>query len=182
MYSPKTIINRQKLKDIKFLALDVDGILTDGGLHYSNQGEITRIFDVKDGLAIKFLQQNGFRIAFISGGKGESIKLRAKDLGVKECFTSVQNKYQALLNLQKKLSYTKRETIYLGDDINDLVVMPLVNIFVSTSDSVDIVKKRSHIVLKSRGGKGAFRELFDLLVKKNPKLKFRYKDDWFETN
>tara|TARA_Y100000589_G_C26864965_1_gene511521 strand:- start:90 stop:641 length:552 start_codon:yes stop_codon:yes gene_type:complete len=159
------LINKNFLKKSKFLVLDVDGCLTDGGLYYQNNDYVIKRFNVKDGLGIKLLQNIGIEVAFISGGRGDSTIDRAKDLGINNCIINCKNKFEALKNLQNKLKFSIEETIYLGDDLNDLQVIPLVKIFAAPSDAVKEVLKKADLKLKSCGGAGAVRELSNEILK-----------------
>ena len=95
----------KKLRKIEYLILDVDGVLTDGGLWYDANGNVIKCFDVQDGLGIKLLQENGVEVIFISGGQGGSSEIRAKILGIKICLVGVKNKSNALKNLQTKFKH-----------------------------------------------------------------------------
>ena len=132
------------------LILDVDGVLTDGGLFIDSNGEIIKKFDVKDGLGIKLLQEIGIEIVFMSGGIGGSTEERAKQLGIIYCLVGVKDKYRALSNLQQQKRVTKSNTIYIGDDINDLVVKPLVNLLFAPSDASKSILRRVDMVLSHR--------------------------------
>ena len=149
----------KKLKQTKLLVLDVDGVLTDGGMFIDSNGELIKKFDVKDGLGIKLLQEIGIEIVFMSGGKGGSTEVRAKQLGIKSCLVGVKNKYRALRNLQQQKRVKKLNTIYVGDDINDLVVKPLVNLLFAPSDASKSLLRKVDMELSHSGGEGAVREL-----------------------
>ena len=99
-------------------------------------------FNVKDGLGIKLLQGVGIEIVFMSGGSGGAAEERAKQLGIKSCLVGVKDKYRELRTLQQEMKVTKSDTIYVGDDINDLVVKPLVNLlFAPSNASMSLLKK-----------------------------------------
>jgi len=149
----------KKLKQTKLLVLDVDGVLTDGGMFIDSNGELIKKFNVKDGLGIKLLQEIGIEIVFMSGGKGGSTEERAKQLGIKSCLVGVKNKYRALRNLQQQKRVKKLNTIYVGDDINDLVVKPLVNLLFAPSDASKSLLRKVDMELSHSGGEGAVREL-----------------------
>lgn len=172
----KKIINKPKLKNIRLLILDVDGVLTDGKLLYSEDGSVSKSFDVKDGLGIKLLQKENINIVFLSGNKSKSTTKRADDLYVKKCFTGIENKLEVIKNIQKELNIRKRETIFCGDDLNDLIILSSVEIFACPSDALPHVKKSSNIVLKNKGGNGSVRELCEMILKEKRLLKkYSYK-------
>ena len=159
------LLNLRNLKSIDLVVLDVDGVLTDGGLLVSPNGEILKKFNVKDGLAIKLLQKYNIEVAFLSGGDNRSTEARATQLGIKYCLTNIKDKRLALINLQEKLSIPIKNTLFLGDDLNDLVVKPYVKILASTKDANQIMKKNSNFHLQSLGGNGAVRELTEIILK-----------------
>ena len=156
---------RQRLRQLKLLVFDVDGVLTDGGLSYGPDGQIWRRFDARDGLGIKVLQEAGLHLAWISGGRGESIAMRAQHLGIAHCFAEVKDKSAVLKALQQKLGYSAAETAFVGDDLNDLVVRPHVGLLVSPADAVHSVRHRADLVLRSSGGQGAVRELAERILR-----------------
>ena len=162
-------LRKRALKKCKLLVLDVDGVLTDGSLIYLKD-EIIRKFCVLDGLGIKMLLRSGVEVALISGGKGEAIHSRAKHLGVKYCYTEIFNKYETLRELQELLSINISETIYVGDDLNDLIVKPLVSLFVIPNSASQIIGKNFDCKTIQNGGDGAVREICDrILEAKNKK-------------
>ena len=159
------LLKKSQLSYIKLIVLDVDGVLTDGGLFYDNEGNIQKRFNVKDGLGIKILQRLDFKIAFISGGTSGATEKRADNLNVDFCFTKIPDKSKKIAELQDKLNITPRETLFVGDDINDLVVKPFISLLVAPNDSNYLYKSKADLVLKSKGGKGAVRELAERIVK-----------------
>jgi len=154
----------KKLKQTKLLILDVDGVLTGGELFIGSDGKILKKFNVKDGLGIKLLQGVGIEIVFMSGGGGGAVEERAKQLGIKSCLVGVKDKYRELRTLQKEMKVTKSNTIYVGDDINDLVVKPLVNLLFAPSNASKSLLKKVDIELSYSGGEGAIRELAEKIL------------------
>ena len=146
------------------LILDVDGVLTSGELFIGSDGAILKKFNVKDGLGIKLLQGVGIEIVFMSGGNGGSTEERAKQLGIKTCLVGVKDKYIELRTLQQKMKVTKSNTIYVGDDINDLVVKPLVNLLFAPSNASKSLLKKVDMELIHSGGEGAIRELAEKIL------------------
>ncbi len=176
------ILNKKKLQRIKLLVLDVDGVLTDGGLFLSSTGELIKKFNVKDGLGIKLLQQNNIEVAFLSGGVGGSSEIRAKQLNIKYCFVNVKDKNEAIKKLQEKIGFTKSQTAYVGDDINDLVVKKNVSLLIAPNDSCEIILKKANIILQNKAGNGAIRELSDRLLKSQNKYRAYYELGWTDVN
>ena len=136
-------LQKNKLKNVKLIAMDIDGVLTDGSIILNQSGENFRIFNVHDGLGIKLLLEENYKIAFISGGTSESSYQRALALGIEDCFFEVKNKKEILENIQSKYNLKKENTIYIGDDINDLVVKDIVSLFISPSNSTEITLSKA---------------------------------------
>ena len=128
------------------------------------------------------LQKSNFKIAVITGGKGEVAKQRIEDLGIFYFFYKVKDKKDCLNKLQKKLKISKQETLYLGDDLNDLPVKSLVSLLVGTNDANLEFKKRCDLILKNEGGRNAVRELSERLIKNNASYRFIKKNGFIETN
>ena len=178
----KFFFQKDKLRHIKLVVTDIDGVLTDGFIYLSDNGIQIRKFNVKDGLGIKLLQHFGIEVAFISGGKGNCIIERANHLNVKHCFLETKNKKEVLKKLQKELNLTPNQTAYLGDDLNDISVKNLVSIMIAPSDSVEAFKKKCDLILENPGGKGAFREFVDQLLLSKNNSRFLTNNGWFESN
>ena len=127
---------RAALARVRLLVLDVDGVLTDGGLWYGATGEPLKRFDVRDGLGIRLLQQAGIEVAFLSGGRGGAAEIRAAHLGVRHCWGGVADKPEALCRMQAELALGPERTAFVGDDYNDLAVRQVVGLLVATADAV----------------------------------------------
>ena len=125
----------EKISSIKLLVFDIDGVLTDGKIFIEENGNVSKSFNVKDGLATKLLLKEGIEVVFLSGSNSNSINLRAKQLGVKKCITGAKNKLKELINIQLEIGYDKDETAYVGDDLNDLMVKENVSLFMSPVDA-----------------------------------------------
>ena len=111
------------------LILDVDGVLTDGGLWVDHNGNTMKRFDVKDGLGIKLMQEVGIKIVLLSGGVSGATEKRASQLGIEYYLVGIKNKLEAVERIQKKFMIPICKTAYIGDDINDIVVRPIVKLF-----------------------------------------------------
>ncbi len=173
---------KKKLSLIKLIVLDVDGVLTDGNLYIDSKGNETKRFNVKDGLGIKLLQKANIKIALISGGKSDSTIHRIKKLEIKHYFFEVKNKLKILVDLKKELNLKDSEVLYLGDDLNDLVIKKSVGIFVAPNDAVKSVRDSANIVLSSIGGNGAIREIANIILEKREFYKNILKKGWSEKN
>ena len=149
-----------KVENIKLLILDVDGVMTDGGMYFAESGEQMKKFNTKDGMAIIHLTRNDFQVAIISSGfKGEAVKKRAEMLGIQNCYVGRDSKLEVLKNMCNELSISLEEVAIIGDDINDLEVMRNVGLSFSPKDAVSAVKQQVDVVLSKRGGEGCVREM-----------------------
>ncbi len=159
--------HRQKraLSKIELIVLDVDGVLTDGGLWFDDNGGIQKRFNVRDGLGIRLLKEEGLLLALISGGRGTATEIRASQLGIDHCLVGVKNKPAALLSLQRNLGLTPEHTAFLGDDLNDLPVRDQVSLLLATADACAPLKAKANAILQNRGGHGAVRELAERVLK-----------------
>ena len=137
---------------------------------------------MRDGLGIRLMQQIGVNVAFISGGKEGASAHRANQLGLQHCYLQIKNKPKKLKELQKSLNLSKYNTLYLGDDLNDLTVRGQVSLLVSTADAVVELKRKSDKVLRSKGGFGAVRELSEDILKAKGKWSNLTRLGWYDYN
>jgi len=156
---------KSSLRSIDLLVFDVDGVLTDGGLWLDSNGMLQKRFDVRDGLGIRLLQQTGLELALLSGGKGGATEARAKQLGIKHCLVEIKDKPAALERLQQQLGVSEAKTGFVGDDLNDLAVQHQVGLLISPADACPALRRRAHICLNRSGGRGAVRELAELILR-----------------
>ncbi|PIE86704.1 MAG: 3-deoxy-D-manno-octulosonate 8-phosphate phosphatase [Bacteroidetes bacterium] len=167
-----TFISRQlsdKLEKIKLLILDVDGVMTDGGMYFAESGEQMKKFNTKDGMAIIHLTRNQFQVAIISSGfRGEAVKNRAEMLGIQHCHVTREPKMDVLNRICSDLAIDLSQVAMIGDDINDLEVMRSIGVSFAPRNAVSVVKKQVDIVLEKRGGEGCVRELIDHYLLKQP--------------
>jgi 3-deoxy-D-manno-octulosonate 8-phosphate phosphatase (KDO 8-P phosphatase) len=155
----------KNLKHIKLLLLDVDGVMTDGGIYYSNSGDEMKRFNTQDGYGIVKFQRTGLQIGIITGRVSKIVERRAKELGITEVYQNFENKIEAYESIKKKFTLTDANIAYIGDDEFDLAVLKCVGFSAAPSDAVPIVKKHVHYVCKQSGGNGAVREVIDLILK-----------------
>jgi 3-deoxy-D-manno-octulosonate 8-phosphate phosphatase (KDO 8-P phosphatase) len=156
---------RGQLRHLRLLVLDVDGVLTDGGLWTTESGEVLKRFDVRDGLGLRLLQQAGLEVAWLSGGKSGATEQRARYLGIHHVLTGVKDKPAALRSLQAQLGVKKEESAFVGDDLNDLAVRPAIGLLVCTADAVGPLRHRADWVLDRKGGDGAVRRLAEEILR-----------------
>lgn len=155
---------RERARKVRLLVLDVDGVLTDGTLAYDPEGESLKHFNVRDGLGIRLLQQQGYRVALISARAGAPLRRRAADLGIAHVVEGVHDKLPALTQLAQALGVTLDECAYMGDDLWDLPALRSVAFAVSVPDAQPQVRRQAQYVTRTAGGRGAVREVADLLL------------------
>ena len=154
---------------IKLVLLDVDGTLTDGGIYRGNNGEELKRFNVKDGYAIVNAQKLGIEFGIITGRKSELVEIRAKELKIKYLYQGISEKIVILEEIMKKDGLSKVEIAYMGDDLNDLLIMKQVGLSGTPKDAVDEVIQVADFVSKKNGGSGAVREFIEHILKKDGK-------------
>ena len=153
-----------KLGKVRMLAMDVDGVLTDGGMYYSETGDELKKFHVRDGMGIKLLQAAGFVTAFITREKTAIVERRGQKLAVPEIHQAIDDKLADLTRLTRKYGLTLEQVAYIGDDVNDLETLRAVGFSSAPADAVPAVLQAAHYVCVKKGGEGAVRELADLLL------------------
>lgn len=152
---------------IKVLILDVDGVLTDGGIIYDDNGFETKRFDVKDGLGIKLAQKAGIEVVVISGRRSKVTDIRCNELGIKRYYTGVRDKVECYSMVKAELGIDDAEAAFIGDDINDLKLLKIVGFSATLSDSFDYIKSEVDYVTSRSGGYGAVREFIEQILVKN---------------
>jgi 3-deoxy-D-manno-octulosonate 8-phosphate phosphatase (KDO 8-P phosphatase) len=152
------------LKKIRALVLDVDGVLTDGGMYYGPGGEGLKRFNVKDGLGLRMMLEAGIAIALISGENSEILRRRAEKLKIADIFVGVEDKLKTLETFLASRKIGLEETAYVGDDLNDLPPMGKVALPVAVSDAVPQVRKAAKWITTRRGGEAAVREVCDAIL------------------
>ncbi len=155
--------SRSGLQKIKLFAMDVDGVLTDGGMFYSEAGEVLKKFNTRDGMGIELLRKNGIIPAIITKEKSEIVLKRAEKLKVEEVYIGVEDKLEVVKRLIKKYNLSFELVAYIGDDINDIPLLKKVGLSCCPFDAVDEVKKIANYVCKTKGGEGAVREVVDII-------------------
>jgi 3-deoxy-D-manno-octulosonate 8-phosphate phosphatase (KDO 8-P phosphatase) len=162
---------KQRLAKVKLLALDVDGVMTDGGLYYTDSGEELRKFNVKDGLGIKCLLETSVTVAVITNSTCLATQHRIKKLSIPHYFFGIEDKLTTLEILCEKLSIDLSEVAYMGDDIIDLPVLKVVGCPITVADAMPINQQTALYVTQHGGGQGAVREVCELLLDShNPSL------------
>jgi 3-deoxy-D-manno-octulosonate 8-phosphate phosphatase (KDO 8-P phosphatase) len=150
------------IENIKFLVLDVDGTMTDGGVYISEDGKQMKKFNARDGIAIQNIIKMGIHVGIISHSKSSGmVQTRADMLGIKYCYVGHQAKEEVLSEWLIELSLDKAQVCFIGDDINDLSIMSEVGISACPSDAAEEVSDIATIQLSRKGGDSCIREFYD---------------------
>jgi len=158
-------MGREKARDIKLLILDVDGVLTDGKIVYTDRGEEAKAFDVKDGHGLKLLMRAGIPVALITGRSSPAVEHRARDLGITRVYQKAINKIEAYEELRSAENLRDEEICVVGDDLPDLPILRICGFSVAVADSAEEVKREVDYVTNKEAGKGAVREVCDIILK-----------------
>ena len=150
---------------IQLLVLDVDGVLTDGGLYYGSSGEHTKRFHVQDGLAMIEAGRAGLSLAVVSGRKSPAVARRLAELGVAEVHQGVRDKCAVLTDLMARFGLRRAQVAVMGDDLNDLPSMRQAGLALAPHNAVREVRESAHWVSRRAGGEGAVREALELLLR-----------------
>jgi 3-deoxy-D-manno-octulosonate 8-phosphate phosphatase (KDO 8-P phosphatase) len=155
----------EKLQAVKAVILDVDGVLTDGGIYYDPTGREIKRFHVADGLGMELLRHAGIRVVILSGRVAEAITRRAAELRVTDCYQGVRDKKAQIEKLRQQWQLKAEELLYVGDDLNDLPAFEAVGVRVAVANADAMLKAQAHYVTKATGGNGAVREVCEWLLK-----------------
>ncbi len=159
-----------KAAHIRLVIFDVDGVLTDGGLHFDEQGQENKVFHSRDGHGLKMLQQGGVELAIISGRRSEAVTHRMNGLGIHHVYQGQRDKLPAYRELLASLDVVPTQVAYVGDDVVDLPIMLRVGLAVAVADAHDLVKKHAHWQTTHPGGRGAARDVCELILEAQGKL------------
>lgn len=155
---------REKSKKIKLILTDVDGVLTDGGMYYSEQGEIMKKFNTRDGMAVKLLSNQKINTIIITREKSKIVKARGKKIKVYKSYIGVLHKELLLDEISKELDLKPENIAYVGDDVNDYEIMKRCGLAFSPNDATKKIKDISHHICNKNGGNGVLREVADLVL------------------
>ena len=161
----------QKAAQIKLVIFDVDGVLTDGSLYIGDDGQEYKAFYSKDGLGMKMLQRSGVQIGIITARSSQVVRLRMESLGIQHVYQGREDKLPAFEELQVKLKLGLSEIAYVGDDVVDLPIMCKVGLAIAVQDAHHLAKQHAHWHTPSAGGRGAAREVCELLMESQGNLK-----------
>lgn len=156
---------KELLKKINTLIFDYDGVFTDGIVYLTDNGELLRTSNTRDGYAVQLAVKKGFNVAVITGGKNQAVKIRMNKLGVEHAYTHVSNKPEILREFLEKSGARLSETLYMADDIPDLPAMEKVVLPCCPADAVEEVKHVCHYISDKEGGRGAVRDIIEQVLK-----------------
>ncbi|WP_321527434.1 3-deoxy-manno-octulosonate-8-phosphatase KdsC [Sedimenticola selenatireducens] len=156
------ILNRAK--QIRLIIFDVDGVLTDGSLYLGDDGQEYKAFNSKDGLGMKLLQKSGVEIGIITGRTSNVVTIRMESLGIRDVYQGQRHKVPAFEELRDKLGLKNEQIAYVGDDVVDLPIMRQVGLAITVQDAHPLVKQHAHWQTLAGGGRGAAREICEMLM------------------
>ena len=156
---------KAKIKKIKVFVCDVDGVLTDGKIIYKSSGGQLKHFDVKDGLGLYLLKKAGLRTAIISARGSRVVRLRSRDFKADKLYLNASPKIDSYKKLKRYFKVKDEEVCFMGDDLPDLQVMKNVGFAACPKDAVAEIKREANYVAKRQGGRGAVREVAELILK-----------------
>ena len=165
----------EQCRKIKVMITDVDGVLTDGGMFYSHEGDIMKKFHTRDGMGVTLLRKNNIPTIIITKEKNKIISKWAKKMGIENLYDGVLRKETVLLEITKKMNVSESEICYIGDDVNDIEILKKVGLSVSPYDAIELAKKTSNIITKSKGGEGVLREVADTILS----IKFPHRTNFY---
>ncbi|MGM1054261.1 MAG: KdsC family phosphatase [Bacteroidota bacterium] len=156
---------KEYLNHIDTFIFDVDGVLTDGSIQVTTQGDLLRTMNIKDGYALKTALLAGYNVCIISGGKNEGVRLRLRDLGITNIFLGIQDKVEKLDEFFDVYEINPENVIYMGDDIPDLYAMKMVGMSCCPQDAVPEIKTISRYISHKKGGEGCVRDVIEQVLK-----------------
>ena len=161
---PTPTAARDALAKVKLLSVDVDGVLTDGGIYYADDGNTFRRFNAKDGMGLVLLRRAGVEVTIISAGAPGAIEARARRLCIPHVFTEAHDKLAILRDLCAELGIDMADAAHMGDDVNDIKLMAATGLGIAPSDALDTVLACADVVARRPGGHGAVREVCDAIL------------------
>jgi 3-deoxy-D-manno-octulosonate 8-phosphate phosphatase (KDO 8-P phosphatase) len=156
---------KPQLETIDLLLLDVDGVLTDGSITYSDSGEQIKSFHSRDGLGLRLLMDQGIGVGIISGRTSKALEYRCENLGIALLFSGIQNKSKALDTITTQTGIAAERIAFVGDDLIDLPIMKRVGVSFCVADACEEVKHHADIITRQKGGQGAVREICERILK-----------------
>jgi len=161
---------KSKSKKIKIVLTDVDGVLTDGGMYYSDKGDIMKRFHTRDGMGVTLLRKKNISTIIVTKEKTKIIRQWSTKMKIKKLYDGILDKESFIDNICKKFDVLPNELAYIGDDVNDVGLLKKVGFSAVPNDAISEAKKIANYVCKTNGGHGAFREFADLILATTKKI------------
>ncbi len=155
----------ERAKKIKLLVMDVDGVLTDGRVIYANSGDELKFFDVTDGMGLSLWSRAGLKSAILTARKSKVVSKRSKVIHIDRIYQNAVRKLEVFERILSDFKVSPEEICYIGDDVIDIPVLKRVGFAVCVPNSVPVVKDVVHYITKKEGGRGAVREVIDMILK-----------------
>jgi len=155
---------RARARQLKLMIFDVDGVMTDGTLYYSERGEELKAFNIRDGLGVKMLLRHGVEVALITGRRSRALELRAADLGISRLYQGAEDKRGAYAALLAELGLAAEHSGCMGDDLLDLPLITRCGFAATVAAAPAMVRERSHYIARAPGGRGAVREVCEFIL------------------
>ncbi len=156
---------REKASKIKLLITDCDGVLTDGGVYYGEEGEVLKKFNIRDGMGVERLRNLAHvQTGIITGEVSPSLVKRAEKLQITELHLGIKDKLLVLMQIMVNKNLSKEQIAYIGDDVNDIEIMQKVGLTACPSDAISFTKKIADYICENKGGEGCFREFAELII------------------
>lgn len=156
---------KEKASKIKLLLTDCDGVLTDGGVYYGENGEVLKRFDIRDGMGVERLKNlANVETGIITGEVSPSVKMRAEKLKITELHLGIKDKLSLLASILERKNLQPDEVAYIGDDVNDLDIMQCIGLSACPADAMVFNRNIADYVCENKGGHGAFREFAELII------------------
>ena len=165
---------KEIMNQITTFIFDVDGVLTDSSVHVTENGEMLRIMNIRDGFAMKAAIESGYHICIISGGNNEGVRIRLRNLGITDIYLASPNKVKTFTEYTELYNIKPEDVLYMGDDIPDFHVMQLVGLPTCPQDASPEIKAISKYISHINGGKGAVREVIEQVMKVQGKWNMYY--------
>ncbi len=155
----------EKAKHIKLLITDCDGVLTDAGVYYGENGEVLKKFNIRDGMGVERLRKLvNVETAIITGEVSPSVAKRAEKLKITALHLGIKDKLAVLVQIMVNRNLTKNNIAYIGDDVNDIEIMQNVGLTACPSDAISFTKEVADYICENKGGEGCFREFAELII------------------
>ena len=165
---------KELMNQIDTFVFDVDGVLTDSSVHVSQDGEMLRIMNIRDGFALKAALESGYKVCIITGGSNDGVRIRLKNLGIQDIYLSSSDKVKTFTEYCSLQNISAENVLYMGDDIPDYHVMQLVGLATCPQDAVPEIKAVSKYISHVNGGRGAVRDVIEQVMKVQGKWHLYY--------